>query len=201
MVQGYPQSTLLAVAAPRTKDKGGPTLSSVPTLRYLPYTLFWDTIRSACGSNGSHVFYVRIRFSSQWESLSLSFVLSPLCASAFSSLFFSSRSLLVRVSLSTRSPFRLLSSVPPPSIFSMLLCLPFLAFADVLSYSLSLSLSLCHCAILSLFWNVFRKASSSCKLSTSVYLVLKHSRTSLRRFDFRLFFIKFFTFDCCSIEQ
>ncbi|EGI66020.1 hypothetical protein G5I_05411 [Acromyrmex echinatior] len=33
MVQGYPQSTLLAVAASRAKDKGGPTLSSVPTLR------------------------------------------------------------------------------------------------------------------------------------------------------------------------
>lgn len=65
MVQGYPQSTLLTVAASRTKDKGRPMLSSVPTLRYLPYTLFWDTIRSACGSNGSHVFYVRIRFSSQ----------------------------------------------------------------------------------------------------------------------------------------
>lgn len=71
MVQGYPQSTLLAVAASRTKDKGGPTLSSMPTLRYLPYTLFWDTIRSACGSNGSHVFYVRIQLSSQWESVSL----------------------------------------------------------------------------------------------------------------------------------
>lgn len=60
MVQGYPQSTLLAVAASRAKDKGGPTLSSVPTLRYLLYMPFRDTIRSACGSNGSHVSRVRL---------------------------------------------------------------------------------------------------------------------------------------------
>jgi len=60
MVQGYPQSTLLAVAASRAKDKGGPTLSSVPTLRYLLYMPFRDTIRSACGSNGSHVSRVHV---------------------------------------------------------------------------------------------------------------------------------------------
>lgn len=118
MVQGYPQSTLLAVAASRTKDKGGPTLSSVPTLRYLPYTLFWDTIRSACGSNGSHVFYVRIRLSSQWESVSL--LLSPFGASTFSSLFFSSHSLSV-YPLHLRSvccpPFVL--PLSPFSIFSL----------------------------------------------------------------------------------
>lgn len=60
MVQGCPQCTLLAVAASRAKDKGGPTLSSVPTLRYLLYMPFRDTIRSACGSNGSHVSRVHV---------------------------------------------------------------------------------------------------------------------------------------------
>lgn len=70
MVQGYPQSTLLAVAASRAKDKGGPTLSSVPTLRYLLYMPFRDTIRSACGSNGSHVSCVHV-YPSHNETLSL----------------------------------------------------------------------------------------------------------------------------------
>lgn len=60
MVQGYPQSTLLAAAASRAKDKGRPTLSSVPTLRHLPYMPFRNTIRSACGSNGSHVSCVHV---------------------------------------------------------------------------------------------------------------------------------------------
>lgn len=41
MVQGYPQSTATCcVAASRAKDKGRPTLSSVPTLRHLPYMPF-----------------------------------------------------------------------------------------------------------------------------------------------------------------
>lgn len=70
MVQGYPQSTLLAVAASRAKDKGGPTLSSVPTLRYLLYMPFRDTIRSACGSNGSHVSRVHV-YPSHNETLPL----------------------------------------------------------------------------------------------------------------------------------
>lgn len=60
MVQSYPQSTLLAAAASRAKDKGRLTLSSVPTLRHLPYMPFRNTIRSACGSNGSHVSCVHV---------------------------------------------------------------------------------------------------------------------------------------------
>lgn len=131
----------------------------------------------------------------------------------------------ISLSLSFSPPYVRLPSLPSsslavPSLFASLylldlrsVCYPpflplrfslcFCVFLSSLSptFSLTLSLSLCRCAILSLFWNVFRKASSSCKLSASVYLVLKHSRTSLCRFDFRLFFIKFFTFDCCSIEQ
>lgn len=74
MVQGYPQSTLLAAAASRAKDKGRPTLSSVPTLRHLPYMPFRNTIRSACGSNGSHVSCVHV-YPSHNENLLFSYPL------------------------------------------------------------------------------------------------------------------------------
>lgn len=122
MVQGYPQSTLLAVAASRAKDKGGPTLSSVPTLRYLLYMPFRDTIRSACGSNGSHVSRVHV-YPSHNETLPLSprvFFLYPfagvlflrrLCTSAPNSRVKDYRSANARLRYSTsRKTFNALSA-------------------------------------------------------------------------------------------
>lgn len=87
MVQSYPQSTLLAVAASRAKDKGGPTLSSEPTLRYLLYMPFRDTIRSACGSNGSHVSCVHV-YPSHNETLTPSPAPAPFFSSPFAGVLF-----------------------------------------------------------------------------------------------------------------
>lgn len=125
-------------------------LSSVPTLRYLLYTPFWDTIRSACGSNGSISRLLRTH--TAFFTMRISLPLSPSTSPA------------------------LYHPPPLPSLFSLLVSLSFsLSFLPLGLFLLLFDFSLCFVRLpllfelvrfffslyqlpsptLSLFWNIF----------------------------------------------
>ena len=151
-MQGYPQSTLLAVAASRTKRQRR-------AHAFIRADIKVPTVYALLGHNKVRMRVQRISRLLRTHTafftmrICLSLLLSPFGASTFSTLFFSSRfPLPVFVSLSAPSPFCSLSSIRPFSISSLRFCVFLSTRFRRRSFPPS---RFCR------FCNVFRKASSA----------------------------------------